>query len=142
MDKTEELKRILERDYSEVDSNYGNPKWSFYRNLRLTSEIVHKLGANNIANIAITYFLTLLTMEKLGKNFGLKSILYEVDYSPIVINILSIIILINGHKDGYNNGNLIWQRTKFKSRVEKTSKSHFHPIALHKVKTNLIKLLK
>ena len=24
--KTMELKRILERDYSEIDSNYGNPK--------------------------------------------------------------------------------------------------------------------
>lgn len=80
MDKTEELKRILERDYSEVDSNYGNSKWSFIRNLRLTSEIVHELGAKKIANIVITYFLTLLTMEKLGKNFGFKSILYEVDY--------------------------------------------------------------
>lgn len=41
INKTDELSRILKRDYSKVDSNYGNSKRSFYRNLRFTSEIVH-----------------------------------------------------------------------------------------------------
>ena len=80
MGKTEDLIRILKRDYSEVGSNYGNAKWPFIRNLRLTSEIVNELTPSFVGNAAITYLLTILTREKMGKNFGMKSIAYEMDY--------------------------------------------------------------
>ena len=83
IEKTEELTAILERDYDEVNLNYGNLKQSFFYNLRLTSEIVRELGAKKTANVAISYFLTILNMEKLNKNFGIKSVLYEEDSYPI-----------------------------------------------------------
>lgn len=81
--KTEELERIFHRDYIEADPNIGNPKWSLFKNFHLTREIVQELGVNKTANIAITYILNLLTMEKLGKNFGAKSVFYEEDFFPI-----------------------------------------------------------